>query len=67
MAHMQEELVRDRQRRMLEAAAGQRDGYRATIYGRISRQAERAERRHQSHRRQVARLRAELHQIETAS
>jgi hypothetical protein len=52
---------------MLEAAVAQRDGSRATMYSRIARRAERAERQQLSHRTYAARLRAELEQIEAVS
>jgi hypothetical protein len=67
MAHLQQELARDRQRGMLDAAAAQRDGSRATMYSRIARRAERAERHQLSHRSHATRLRAELEQIEAVS
>ena len=64
MAHLQHELIHDRQRGMLEAAEAQRDGYRATMHRRIARRAERAELRQLSYRTHAARLRTELEQIE---
>jgi hypothetical protein len=67
MEHIQRQLVRERQRSMLDAAAAQRDGNRAAMYRRIARRAERAERRQLSHGTHVARLRAELAQIEAVS
>jgi len=67
MAHMQQELVHDRQRRMLDAAAAQREGHRATMHSRIARRAERAERLQLSQRLQAAELRARLEQFEAVS
>ena len=64
MAHVQLELARDRQRRMLAAAAQQREGYRALAHGRIVRQAERAERRTRTHAGEAERLRARIAEIE---
>jgi hypothetical protein len=66
MAHIQQELVlaRERQRQMREAAAAQREGYRAAAHSRIVRRAQRAERQQLSFSEQAARLRAELRQIE---
>jgi hypothetical protein len=74
MTHVGQELARDRQRTLLAVAAAQRDGQRAWLHGRITRQAERAERRQHSHADQAFRLadeadrlRAKLAEIESGS
>jgi hypothetical protein len=72
MAHVQTQVARDRQRWMLATAKSERDGKRASVHGRIVRQAERAERRAMSladramsHADEAERLRARLSDIET--
>jgi hypothetical protein len=74
MTHVEQELVRDRHRTLLAAAAAQRDGQRAWRHGRIARQAERAERRQHSLADQAFRLadeadrlRAKLAEIESGN
>jgi hypothetical protein len=67
MSHMQMELARDRQRTMLVVAAAQRDGQRATRHGKVSRRAERAERRYLNHVDEAKRLRAVLNKIEASA
>ena len=74
MTHVEQELVRDRQRTLLAAAAAQRDGQRAWLHGRIARRAERTERRQQTVADQAFRLadeadrlRARLAEIEAGS
>ena len=59
MVHMQRNWHESDNAGMLAAAAAQRDGNRARLYRRISRQAERAERRQLSHVHHAIRLRAE--------
>jgi hypothetical protein len=66
MAHVQLELVRDRHRTMLAAAAAEREGRQALHYRRVARQARRAERRQLDQADQVMRLRARLSQLESA-
>jgi hypothetical protein len=72
MTHLEQELVRERQRTLLAAAAAQRDGQRARLQRRIGRRAERVERRKHSHVDQAFRLadeadrlRARLAEIES--
>jgi hypothetical protein len=65
--HMQAELARERQRALLADAAAEREAQRAHLYSRISRQAERAERRQLSRRDQARRLRGRLEQLGSAS
>jgi len=74
MTHVEQELARERQRTLLAVAAAQRDGQRAWLHGRISRRAERAERRQhdladQAFRMadEAERLRARLAEIESGS
>jgi len=64
--HMHTELARERRKSLLADAAVQREVQRAQLYGRISRQAERAERRQLSRRDQAIRLRVRLEQLESA-
>lgn len=66
MAHVQTELVRQRQQTLLEYAESERVARQARLHQRIVRQAERAERRQLSNRDQAIRLRARLNQIESA-
>jgi RNA binding exosome subunit len=63
---MRTELALERRKSLLADAAAQREVQRAQLYGRISRQAERAERRQLSRRDQAIRLRARLEQLESA-
>jgi hypothetical protein len=63
---MQVELARERQRGLLADAAAQREAQRAELYSRISRQAERAERRQLSQRDQAIRLRGRLEKLVSA-
>ena len=65
--HMQAELARERQQALLADAAAEREAQRAYLYIRISRQAERAERRQLSRRDQAMRLRGRLEQLGSAS
>jgi hypothetical protein len=51
---------------LLADAAAQREAQRAQIYGRISRQAERAERRQLSQRDHAIRLRSRLEKLVSA-
>jgi hypothetical protein len=51
---------------LLSTAAAQREGQQAQLYSRISRQAERAERRQLSQRDQAIRLRGRLEQLQSA-
>jgi RNA binding exosome subunit len=67
MMHGQLELARERQQSLLALAAERREARRAELYGRISRQAERAERRQLSRRDQAIRLRGRLEQLQSAS
>jgi RNA binding exosome subunit len=64
---IQAELARERQKGLLASAAAQREVQRAQLYNRISRQAERAERRQLSQRDQAIRLRRRLKQLESTS
>jgi hypothetical protein len=64
--HLQAELARERQQGLLAAAAAQREAQRAQLYSRISRQAERAERRQLSQRDQAMRLRGRLEKLHSA-
>jgi hypothetical protein len=64
--YMQAELARERQQALLVAAAAQREAQRAELYSRISRQAERAERRQLSQRDQAMRLRGRLEKLVSA-
>jgi len=66
MAHVQKELVRERQQTLMEYAQSERQARQAQLHKRIIRQAERAERRQLSSRDQAIRLRALLNQIESA-
>jgi hypothetical protein len=63
---MRVELARERQQGMLAEAAAQREAQRAELYGRIFRQAERAERRQLSQRDQAIRLRGRLEKLVSA-
>jgi hypothetical protein len=63
---MQAELARERQQGLLSEAAAQREAQRAQLYGRIFRQAERAERRQLSQRDQAIRLRGRLEKLVSA-
>jgi len=64
---MHAELARERQQGLLAAAAARREAQRALLYGRISRQAQRAERRQLSQRDQAIRLRGRLEKLQSAS
>jgi hypothetical protein len=66
MAHVQAELVRDRQQTLLAMAAAERDGRRAWMHDRIARRAQRAERLQTRRADQAARLRAALDHLESA-
>jgi hypothetical protein len=66
MAHVQRELVRERQQSLMEYAQSERQARQAQLHKRIIRQAERAERRQLSSRDQAIRLRALVNQIESA-
>lgn len=66
MAPLQAELAREHQRSLLATAAAEREANRARLHRRITRRAERAERRQLSHRDQVIRLRALLEELESA-
>jgi RNA binding exosome subunit len=63
---MHAEMARERQQGMLAEAAAQREAERAQLYGRIFRQAERAERRQLSQRDQAIRLRGRLEKLVSA-
>jgi len=63
---MQAELARERQHGLLAEAAAQREAQRAELYGRIFRQAERAERRQLSQRDQAIQLRGRLEKLVSA-
>jgi hypothetical protein len=63
MTHVQAELARDRQRRLLSEAAAERDLRIVRLQSRIVRQARRAEQRQLSQAHQAARLRAQLDQL----
>jgi hypothetical protein len=67
MEHVLSDLARDRQRGILAAAEAERDGRRASQHSRVSRLAERAERRLASHWDHAARLRAHLTELESTS
>jgi len=64
--YIQTELARERQQLLLATAAAQREAQRALLYSRISRQAERAERRQLSRRDQAIRLRGRLEKLHSA-
>ena len=65
--HIGTELARERQQVLLAAAVARREARRAELYSRISRQAERAERRQLSQRDQAIRLRGRLEKLLSAS
>jgi len=67
MRHVLGDLARDRQQCMLATAEAKRDGHRARQHNRLSRQAERADRRLASHWNHAARLRASLRELESTS
>jgi hypothetical protein len=67
MEHVLGALARDRQRAILELAEAERDGRRASQYSRVSRLADRADRRLASHWDYAARLRAHLSELESTS
>ena len=60
------ELARERQQGMLASAVAHREAQRAQLYSRISRQAERAERRQLNQRDQAIRLRGRLEKLHAA-
>jgi hypothetical protein len=64
--YMHAEMARERQQGLLAEAAAQREAERAQLYGRIFRQAERAERRQLSQRDQAIRLRGRLEKLVSA-
>lgn len=64
--YMHAEMARERQQGLLAEAAAQREAERARLYGRIFRQAERAERRQLSQRDQAIRLRGRLEKLVSA-
>jgi RNA binding exosome subunit len=64
--YMHAEMAREREQGLLAEAAAQRDAERAQLYGRISRQAERAERRQLRQRDQAIRLRGRLEKLVSA-
>ena len=64
--HLQSELARERQQGLLAVAAAEREAQRAQLYSRLSRQAERAERRQLSRRDQAIRLRGRLEKLHSA-
>jgi RNA binding exosome subunit len=64
--YLQTELARERHQLLLATAAAQREAQRALLYSRISRQAERAERRQLSRRDQAIRLRGRLERLHSA-
>jgi RNA binding exosome subunit len=64
--HIRTELARERQQARLAAAVAQREARRAELYSKISRQAERAERRQLSRRDQAIRLRGRLEKLLSA-
>ncbi|HUC21408.1 MAG TPA: hypothetical protein VMA73_01750 [Streptosporangiaceae bacterium] len=64
--HMPFELARERRQDLLAAATVQREARRAQLYRRISRNAERAERRQLSQRDQAIRLRGRLEKLQSA-
>jgi hypothetical protein len=63
MAPLQSQLALERQRDLLAVAAAERDANLARLRRRITRQAERAEKRQLSQRDQAIRLRARLEQL----
>jgi hypothetical protein len=63
MTHIQAELARDRQRRLLEEAAAERDLRIVRLQSRIVRHARRAEQRQLSQAHRAARLTAQLEQL----
>jgi len=65
MEHVLGDLARDRQQYLLATAEAERDGHRAQQHNRLSRQAERADRRLASHWNHAARLRAHLRELES--
>ncbi len=67
MEHVLANLAADRQRQLLAVAEAERDGHRARRHSRVTRQAERADRRLASHWDQAARLRAHLRELESTS
>jgi hypothetical protein len=67
MEHALGELAKDRQRHLLAVAEAEREGHRARQHSRISRQADRADRRLASHWDQAVRLRAHLTELESTS
>jgi hypothetical protein len=67
MAHMELELARDRQRKLLAEAELRRECRMALARDRIARQAARAERRTANHAGEAARLRARLADMEAGS
>ena len=64
--YIQTELARERHQLLLATAAAQREAQRAQLYSRISRNAERAERRQLSQRDQAIRLRGRLEKLQSA-
>ena len=64
--NMHVELARERQQGLLAIAAAQREVQRARLYSRISRQAEKAERRQLSQRDNAIRLRTRLERLQSA-
>jgi hypothetical protein len=65
MAPLQLELAREHQRSLLANADADREANRARLHRRITRRAERAERRQLSHRDQAIRLRAQLTELQS--
>jgi hypothetical protein len=66
MEHVLQDLARDRHQRMLAAAEAGREANRVRRHSRVSRRAERAERRVVSQWDQAHRLRAHLIELESA-
>ena len=64
--HMRPELARERQQELLAAGVALREARQAQLYSRISRQAERAEKRQLSQRDQAIRLRGRLEKLVSA-
>ncbi len=65
MAPLQLELAREHQRNLLATADAEREANRARLHRRITRRAERAERRQLSHRDEAIRLRARLADLQS--
>ncbi len=66
MTQLAPEMARDRHKELLAVAAEARELRRAKLYGRMVRQAERAERMAVSHACEAQRLRARLSELEAS-